>query len=91
MANMLAAENIEVWQSNIVDALFMTQSTASIKQLNGNYVADLIEHAHKTTGKKIVVTGDSYATISATIGFRTRVFADNFRHQCTNYDLSSEK
>ena len=68
MAQRLSDENIEVWQSNIPESLFMTQDTGSIKQLDGKYVADIIEYAHKKTGKKIIVTGDSYASISALRG-----------------------
>jgi len=40
----------------------------SLKQLDGTYIADVIEYAYKTTGKKIIVTGDSYAASSALIG-----------------------
>ncbi|MDH5602057.1 MAG: redoxin domain-containing protein [Gammaproteobacteria bacterium] len=68
MAKMLTGENIEVWQSDIVQSLFMPAGSSSIKKLNGQLVADLIEQAHKTTGKKIIVVGDSYATISALQG-----------------------
>lgn len=68
MARMLTEQGIEVWQSNIVESLFLPQGTASLKQLDGKYIADVIEYAHKTTGKKIVVVGDSYAASSALIG-----------------------
>ena len=68
MARMLTKQNIEVWQSNILESLFLPQGSTAIKKLDGKHVADLIEHAHKTTGKKIIVAGDSYATISALLG-----------------------
>ena len=68
MARMLVEQGIEIWQSNIVESLFLPQGTASLKELDGKYIADVIEYAHKTTGKKIVVTGDSYAASSALIG-----------------------
>lgn len=68
LARMLTEQNIEVWQSNIVESLFMPQGSTSIKKLNGLRVADIIEHAHKITGKKIIVVGDSYATVSALQG-----------------------
>ena len=70
MARRLSEQNIEVWQSNIVDSLFLPQSTRSVKQLDGKYVADVIEYAYKKTGKKIVVAGDSYATVTALLGAR---------------------
>ena len=44
------------------------QSSTSIKNLSGKRVADLIEYAHKITGKKIIVSGDSYAAIIALHG-----------------------
>ena len=68
MAQLLTEQNIEVWQSNIVESLFMPQGSTSLKQLDGNNIADLIEYAHKKTGKKIIVAGDSYASVSALIG-----------------------
>ena len=68
MARMLTKQNIEVWQSNILESLFLPQGSSAIKKLDGKHVADLIEYAHKTTGKKIVVAGDSYATTSALLG-----------------------
>lgn len=68
LAKMLTKQNIEVWQTDIVSSLFLAQGTTSIKKLSGNHVADLIEYAHKTTGKKIIVAGDSYASITALMG-----------------------
>lgn len=68
LARMLNSQNIEVWLSNIVESLFLPQSAQSIKQLDGQYIADLIEYAHKKTGKKIIVAGDSYAALSALTG-----------------------
>ena len=68
LARMLTKQNIEVWQSDIVTSLFLPQGSTSIKKLNGKNVADVIEYAHKTTGKKIIVSGDSYASISALLG-----------------------
>lgn len=68
MAQLLTEQNIEVWQSNIVESLFMPQGSSSLKKLDGKNIADLIEYAHKTTGKKIIVAGDSYASVSALMG-----------------------
>ncbi len=70
LARSLTKQGIEVWQSNIVESLFLPQGTGSIKQLDGKYVADLIEYAHKKTGKKILVAGDSYASLIALSGAR---------------------
>jgi thiol-disulfide isomerase/thioredoxin len=68
LARMLSDQDIEVWQCNITESLFLPQGTTSLKQLDGNYIADVIEQAHKSTGKKIIVTGDSYAAASALLG-----------------------
>lgn len=68
LARLLTKQDIEVWQANIVESLFLPQGTTSLKKLDGKYVADLIEYAHKTTDKKIIVLGDAYASISALRG-----------------------
>ncbi|MCW8931301.1 MAG: TlpA family protein disulfide reductase [Gammaproteobacteria bacterium] len=68
MARQLAEQKVDVWLSNIVESLYLPESTSALKQLDGKYVAALIEHAHKTTGKKIIVAGDSYAALNALLG-----------------------
>ena len=70
LADRLPEQNIEVGQTDIVESLFLPQGTASLKQLDGKYVADLIEYARQLSGKKIVVAGDSYAAMSALLGAR---------------------
>jgi thiol-disulfide isomerase/thioredoxin len=70
LAERLPELNIEAWQTDIVEALFLPQGSGSLKQLDGKYVADLIEYAHQLSGKKIVVVGDSYAAMSALLGAR---------------------
>ena len=64
LAKTFASQGIEVWQSNVLESLFLTQGTQSQKQLTGQYIADMIEYAHKTTGKNIILSGDSYASVS---------------------------
>ncbi len=56
--------SIEVWLSDIVQSLFLPSGSTSIKNLDGKHIADLIEYAHKITGKKIILAADSYASIS---------------------------
>jgi thiol-disulfide isomerase/thioredoxin len=70
LAERMPEQHIEIWQSDISESLFLPLGTTSIKQLDGSYVADLIEFAHAETGKKIVVAGDSYASMSALRGAR---------------------
>ena len=68
MAQAVQNQNIEVWQSNILESLFLPLSSSAIKKLNGVRVADLIEQAHKITGKKIILVADSYASLNALKG-----------------------
>lgn len=68
LARALTEQHIEVWLTDIVDSLFLPGGTKAIKQLKGNYAADMIEHAHRLTGKKIIVAGDSYASVIALRG-----------------------
>lgn len=64
-ATELAKSGIEVWQLSMPEALFMPLGSTSIKQLDGRYMADVIEYAHLTTGKSVAVTGDSYGALAA--------------------------
>ena len=66
----MSTEGIKVWQIDLVETLFLPPGTTSLKQLDGSYVADLITHAHRETGKQIVVAGDSYAATLALRGAR---------------------
>ena len=68
LARLLAQQNIEVWQANIVESLFLPQGSGSLKKLDGKLVANLIETAHKITGKKVILLGDSYAALSVLRG-----------------------
>lgn len=70
MATRFTQLGIEVWQTNILDSLFLVQGSDSIKKLNPDYIADIIEYAHNATDKKILVSGDSYASLSALRGAR---------------------
>lgn len=70
LARQLAARGVEVWQSDLVESLFWPQATSSLKQLDGGYLAELIAHAHRETGKRIFVAGDSYAAMIALRGAR---------------------
>jgi len=70
LADRLPGQDIEVWQTDIVESLFLPEGSSSLKQLDGKYVADLIEHAHELTGKNIVIAGDSYAAMNALLGAR---------------------
>jgi thiol-disulfide isomerase/thioredoxin len=68
LARQLAKQNIEVWQVDISESLFMPQGLQSLKKLDGTLTAELIESAHKSTGKQIILVGDSYAAINVLRG-----------------------
>jgi len=68
IAQKLKNQHIEIWQTNIIESLFLPLGSSAIKKLSGARVADLIEYAYKTTGKKIIVVADSYASLNALSG-----------------------
>lgn len=70
LADKFPEQDIEVWQADITEALFLPQSSSSLKQLDGKYVADLVENAHALTGKNVALAGDSYAAMNALLGAR---------------------
>lgn len=70
IANELQQQNIEVWQTDIIQSLFLNHGSSSIKKLDGKHVSDLIEYAHKITGKKIIIASDSYGSLNALNGAR---------------------
>ncbi len=69
-AERLSAQGIEVWQSDIAESLFLPGGSATLRGLDGSYVADLVEQAHRIAGKKIALAGDSYAALPALSGAR---------------------
>lgn len=70
LAAQLSAQGIEIWQGDLVESLFMPPGTTSLKQLDGRHVAELVVHAHRQTGKRVVLAGDSYAAMLALRGAR---------------------
>lgn len=80
-ARNLQKNDIEVWQVNMLESLFLPQSVTSLRQLSGQYIADLIEQANQISHKKILIVGDSYASINALIGayrWQQRKHLDNY-------------
>ncbi len=68
LAQRIADQGIEVWQTNLVEALFLTQDTTSQKSLDGSLTADLVDVAYRETGKRVAILADSYAAITALRG-----------------------
>jgi len=70
-AQRVAAKGIEIWQIDLAEALFLPNSTEQMRAFTGKYVADLIEAAHRETGKKIILSARSYGAIPLLRGART--------------------
>ncbi|RDH85913.1 MAG: hypothetical protein DIZ80_00100 [endosymbiont of Galathealinum brachiosum] len=64
----LSESGVEVWQADIIESLFMLRGAEPLRSLDGRFIADVIEYAHKTTGKKIILAGDSYGALAALTG-----------------------
>lgn len=70
MAAALAARGVEVWQADFNEALFLPRGSTGMRQVDGTYVADLVERAHAATGKRIVLVSGSYGAIPVLRGAR---------------------
>jgi thiol-disulfide isomerase/thioredoxin len=66
----LAGIGLEVWQVDLVDSLFLTKSSDSMRKLDGRHVAFLIDHVHHKTGKSIVLLSSYYGAIPTLRGVR---------------------
>lgn len=62
-ANNLAASDIEVWQIDFAEALMETSSSNFLRNLDARYVADLIDAAHRRTGKRVMLFAQGYVAI----------------------------
>lgn len=67
-ASLLSQQNIEVWQVDLLNELFMPLGSASMRKLNAAYVADIINHAANQSGKPLLVVSDSYGSVAALAG-----------------------
>ena len=64
----LARSGIEVWQIDFAEALMQTSGSNLLRNLDAEYVADIIDAAHRQTGKKVVLMAQSFAAIPALAG-----------------------
>ncbi len=62
-AHRLAKNNLEVWQVDFSEILFEPKTSNFMRNLNAQYVADLISAAHQKTNKKIVLLSRAYGAI----------------------------
>ena len=70
LAGRLPGQGIEVWQVDMLENLFLPRGAGSMRQLDGSHVANLIDEAHRASGKKIALAGDSYASLAVLAGAR---------------------
>ncbi|MGD8582616.1 MAG: TlpA disulfide reductase family protein [Gammaproteobacteria bacterium] len=70
VAEAISRKGIEVWHIDLAESLFLTQSTRTLRSLDGRYVAGLISAAHNQTGKQITLLTRSYASLPVLRGAR---------------------
>ena len=68
MANKLAAKDIEVWQIDFAEALMLTSNSNLMRNLDARYVADIIDTAHRRTGKRVILFAQGYVAIPVVRG-----------------------
>lgn len=64
----LAQTGVEIWQIDFAQTLFQVGGSNFMRNLNPNYVVDLIQSAHARTHKKILLLSNSYGAIAALRG-----------------------
>jgi len=62
-AHLLAKNNQEIWQIDFSDVLFEPKTSNFMRNMNPQYVSDLISAAHKKTGKNIILMSRAYGAI----------------------------
>jgi thiol-disulfide isomerase/thioredoxin len=63
-----AKQGIEVWQIDFAEALMQTSGSSLLRNMDAEYVADIIDAAHKQTGKKVMLMAQSFSAIPALSG-----------------------
>ena len=70
ISHAISKRGIEVWHIDLAESLFLTQSTSTLRALDGTYVAGLISEAHQQTGKSVTLMTRSYAALPVLRGAR---------------------
>lgn len=70
VARALAEGGLEVWYVDLSESLFLPKSNSTMRELDGRYVAALIEEAHKRTGKTVTLLSRSYGAMPVLRGAR---------------------
>jgi len=66
----LSKRHIEVWLADLLGAHFLPIAPSSMRSLQGDEVAHLIDYAIKHSGKRVVLTASGYGAIPALRGAR---------------------
>ena len=61
-------KGIEVWQIDFAEALMQTSSSNFLRNLDAQYVADIVDAVHQRSGKRVILFAQSYAAIPALRG-----------------------
>ena len=54
LASILPKSGIEVWMADINDTLFLPKGTTAMRQLTGQYVAEIIEKIHQPSLRTMI-------------------------------------
>ncbi len=70
LASTLGKHSMEIWQVDLLEALFLDRGARSMRTLSGEYVQKLIQHAVKTTTKNVILMGNYYSSLPVLRGAR---------------------
>ena len=70
MASLLSRQGLETWLVDLNETLFLSRGSNAMRQLSGQYVAELISRAHQRSGKKIILLSSFYGAIPVLRGAR---------------------
>ncbi len=79
----LADRNYEVWQVDFSELLFQPKTSNFMRNLDAQYIVDLIEATHKQTNKKVILLSRAYGAIPVLRG------ATLWQHQNPDKDYLS--
>ena len=65
MAALLAASGFETWMVDMNEAQFLSHDSQAMRDINGRYIAEIVDRAHAKTGKSIAIMADANASIPA--------------------------
>lgn len=68
LAKDFTKKGIEVWQIDFAEALMQTSSSNFLRNLDAQYVADIVDAVHQRSGKRVILFAQSYAAIPALRG-----------------------